>query len=270
MLDGKLWTLFLGLGGALYLGLHVLFSPLPVWISLTFLLGTGCLGVVWLLPQFQEESVLTVEAIEARGLGKIVARLPETSEEVPDIPEDWNESVAPSRHTRMERPRFFLPPPLTAQEMVNLLAQAIQLSQRALQAAAQHRVDQPLLLATHRGKGARAKVEKVTLSLAIWGWTSWANHIRGLPAPEPLSEGGYSGKPEFLDAARQLQQALQEHPLQDNPFTVLQITQALDRKELNMLLERPLSPSQQEMVARLETLLQEGEKRLQQLLSPNV
>lgn len=269
MRGGKLGYILLGMCGTfLVLGVGTLFNTAIPWAYGVMWLVLGGGGLWLFLPSTLQEARLSAEGIEEQGLGKIVAQLPDPSAPMPDIPEDWNESVAPSQHTRMERPRFFLPPPLSAQEMIDLLAQAAQLSQRALQAASQQRIDQPLLLATHRGKGARGKVERVITSLAIWGWASWANHLQERPAPQPLSQGGYDGSPEFIDAAKQLQSALQEHPLRDNPFTLLQIRRALDRKELNAVLERPLSPQQQELAERLGQLLEEGEQKLQELLSP--
>lgn len=278
------WPWFVGFGAcltALMLGILSLTQTNITWPHRIFwiLLGLGGLGFLSL--RHFHAPTLTPAELERLGMGQIVAQASQPKNDTacslcgkPIQKPVWqrdrvfcSQKCKTLTKTRMEAPRYFLPPPLPPEAMIRMLDQAVQLAERALHAASKQTVDQPLLLAAHRGQGAIAKVERVALSLDVWGWSSWADQLRFSPPPEPLPQGGYQGDPQFLQLAGTLQQVLKEHSLPINPFELLQLSHALDRQEFAALQNKPLSQKQQETLQRLGRLLEIGERRLLQVLS---
>lgn len=157
-----LWLVFCGL--CFVVGLWLLPQTKISWGFRLFWLVLGLGGMGFAGLRIFRAQPLSPQQLQHLGLGHIVAQFSSTpSTSSPPNPSGSTPLVStpvvrvvaeePSRNvTRMERPRYFLAPPLSAETMLSLLEQCIQLSRRALDAAEQQRQDQPLLLATYRGR----------------------------------------------------------------------------------------------------------------------
>lgn len=258
-----LWLTFF-VGGFL-VGLWLLLQPQVVWPFRLFWLALGTVGVGLILFLEFKPRPMSPQQLQEQGFGQIVAQL--DSSTYPVSPALFAKKT-PDNITRMERPRYFLAPPLPVNNMIEILEQCMQLSQRALLASEQKRRDQPLILATYRGQGAYTKIQRVIASLDVWGCTSWSDRLRKTPPPEPHPTKGYHGDPAFLALARELQEYLRTHPLPEDPFALLGIPHALDREAFDTLQQQSLTPSQLEVLHRLHTLFVAGETAFQKSLAP--
>jgi hypothetical protein len=261
-------------------GLYCLIHPtIPFSRGLFYIMiGSGCIAIIFQLDANPAPQPL--QQLANNGIGRIVADIHAKGKSLtcqhcgksfhtPPLIQGsstfCSEACKAAGYTRLERPRFFLQPPLPPEELHVLLEQAIQFGERAIQAQQSGKTDRPLMIATHRGRGASAHTKKVINGLRLYQLDEWAQQLKQHPPPEPQLQGGIKGSQAFFQHARHAQQALQQIQPQQNPFALFQLTEPIELSDLAKL--SPYDANTQAAYDRLHTLLQEGERELQQLLS---
>lgn len=248
--------------------------------SFFILLGMGWLGLLSKYSTYQFP--ISVDVLEQNGIGRTVAQVGSSAQEplfcqncgktfttqpfIQGASLFCSELCKIASHTRLEKPRYFLHPPLPVQELQLLLEQAIQFGERAMRAASQEDIDRPLVMATHQGKGARQKIKKVCESLKIYNQNQWVEELQRHPAPEPMIKGGYQGDPHFFTLARELQQFLTSLHTETNPFQLFNLIEPIELADLQKV--HVYDEQTQFAYQHLHSLLMEGEKELAAILSP--
>lgn len=260
-------------------GLGVLTVLIGVWCVLhpdisakygALWLFLGLLTLLFAMAQLFRPQHISAHALEKKGLGTVVAQDKTPLPSPPYRCESCNKSfrhppflrktelfcsLECEQDSRPPEPPahilFALHPPLSAEEMHSCLGQAVQLAERAMRSASSAKPDLPLLMATKRGQGAMHQVQRVVNSLVIWQRVDLARSLLRTPPPEPTPEGGCRGSQRFFEAARELQQNLLELELGENPFAILNQTQAVSRDDLVSVKAETLSAAQQSAYQRL-------------------
>lgn len=267
-------------------GLLLLLGGLWGWFQPSWAISRSALlvflggSILLLLTRLdQHPAPLTPEQLQEQGIGHIAARIAPQQEALrcqhcrksfhtpPKIQGTaifCSDECMIAGHTRMEKPRFYLQPPLTPEQCHTHLEQAIQLGERALQASSKRKEDRPLLLATHQGKGALSKSKRVIQSLRIYKRPEWADQLAASPPPEPQIQGGLRGSKAFFKAAKKIQAQLDKLDPHDQPFALFQLTEPIDLTDAHALAAP--TPQHQEAKDHLLMLLEQGQREFEQLL----
>jgi hypothetical protein len=157
-------------------------------------------------------------------------------------------------------------PPLSAEQMHELLQEMIQLAEETMQQKDNAAIDlRQILLARHQ-KGMIGRFHALLVGLYMHNKASWAARLEKAPPPNITEDGQVEGSPMFFQIARALQQHLLETDLPPHPFAILGLQENLSYNDLRRLQQQEHPPKKQKALSQLDLLMQREEARWQAIL----
>ncbi|MCB9637948.1 MAG: hypothetical protein H6727_03475 [Myxococcales bacterium] len=287
------WGVSLGLAGLCFFsaawGLLAAFQKLPLslrWnhILFCFLLGVCFLYLGW---RYRQPRVhLSAADLVQLGVGQIRAQQNNTTP-TPYIcgscgqtfstkPFHRDDLVFPAPACELEtrlqdaaRQKARLAPPLPPEEIIQLLAELIQLAEGVMQQSQSGEIDpRGLLLARHQ-KGIVGRFHQLLTSLYLYNLQQWATRLEKAPPPNINEHGQVEGSQRFFEVARTFRDYLLENEWRTiNPFAQLHLKEELTFEKLQQLREtsNAFSLAQKQALGQLDVLMQREEARWQEIL----